>query len=36
MEIETLMTFIIICGLVWGGFIYFLTMAIKNEIKKNG
>jgi len=31
MEIIEIITFLVICGIVWGGFIFFLFKAIKNE-----
>ena len=35
METSGIITSIIIGGIVWGGFIYFLIKAIKHEKKKN-
>ncbi len=32
---EVLLTFIIVCGIVWGGFIFLLITAIKKEKEKN-
>ena len=35
MEIKGIVTFIVVGGIVWGGFIYFLLKAIKFErVKK--
>lgn len=35
MELHEVLTFFVICGIVWGGFTYFLFKAIKNEKLKN-
>ena len=35
MEIVTILTFLIIGGLIWGGFVFFLITAIKFETKKS-
>ena len=35
MQIQTIITFVIVAGVVWGGLIYFLYSAIKFERKKN-
>lgn len=35
MQIQTIITFVIVAGIVWGGLIYFLFNAIKFERKKN-
>ena len=34
MEIEGIVTLVVVGTLVWGGFIFFLTRAIKYEKKK--
>jgi hypothetical protein len=34
MDITEIITFLVICGIVWGGFIFFLFKAIKNEKQK--
>ena len=35
MEFFTLITMLLIPGIVWGGFIYFLILAIRKEKLKN-
>lgn len=35
MQIQTIITFIIVAGIVWGGLIYFLINAVKYERNKN-
>lgn len=32
---DTILTFIIVCGIVWGGFIALLILAVKKERSKN-
>ncbi len=35
MELVTILTFSVIGGLIWGGFVFFLISAIKFETKKS-
>jgi hypothetical protein len=36
MEPAALITFVVIAGLVWGGFVMIVTTAVRSEGRKNG